>query len=107
MNISELPTINRIGTRIATLERKEEHLENRIDRGQGSAASLEFDRTELLAVREALRALKLHRSLVERMPNAFTVLRELVAMDPPGSPELQALVARAVQVLEDYRGFEE
>lgn len=103
----ELPAVNRIAVRIATLERKAEHLENRLASGQGSRTSLEFDRSELLAVEEGIRALKLHQAFVEKQPHAFEVLKELVALDLEDSaPQtLRRVIAKAEQVLEEFRGF--
>jgi hypothetical protein len=70
--------IRRLNARIATLERRAEHLEGRIRQPERREASLAFDKSELAAIEAGLEALRLHRAMLEPETSPVLILDELV-----------------------------
>ena len=72
------PYIERIHSKMAALERRLDKLDERIDGGQGSDASLGYDRAERKAIKEAVRALRWLDAIDRDLDTPILALAELV-----------------------------
>jgi hypothetical protein len=88
------PVIEHVSGKIATLERRAQHLGERLNGGrQGSAASAAFDRAELSAIEAAVRALKYHRAQVETLDEPILALSEIVQAHDEQEERIEDMIA--------------
>lgn len=105
---NELPDAKGFGGKIATLERRVEHLDRRIESGRGSVNSIDMDRGERSAlVKAALPAMRWVRSKMDGGDNPVLALAALVyAIDAEHLPKLdsktEAAMTRARAVLAEW-----
>lgn len=101
------PEIKHVAAKIATLERRAEHLSDQITSGQGSPQSMGYARAELRALEVAVEALRFHRVSNGEMEDPIAALASLVeAVEqlPPtiGGPDLAKALRAAERVLQAW-----
>jgi hypothetical protein len=92
-------------SKIATLERRADHLQRQLDENACSAGARSFVQAELAALKTALVTMRLHGRAAEGLPAPMVVMRELVeAVEKRGKldPELTRLLERASSVVADF-----
>ena len=72
------PSIERLNARIATLERRLDHLYERINDERRSESQKSWDRSEAAALEAALRALRFHRAAADEHTDPVAALAALV-----------------------------
>lgn len=99
------PMIDKVNASIAALERRQRFLQEKIDRNAGSAGALHFDREELVALDNALRALRLHRADVEGLDDVVLALDEILSAAREGwtGERLGNAIRRAERTLGEWR----
>ena len=71
------PIIKGLNAHLGAIERRVNWLRGGIQSGRGSRGSMEFDKAELAAHREAIRALRYHRQEVEKLDGLLLVLQAI------------------------------
>lgn len=76
-----VPIIAGVNAKIGTLERRMQHLQRRLDADDyRSSNAAEFDRTEVEALRAAIRALRFHAARLAPETDPVVALQRLVAV---------------------------
>lgn len=92
------PKLQQLLGKVATLERRADHLQRQLDRGECSPGARSFIAAERGALEAAIVALRLHHAEVEGLTKPLEVLRELIAFlesDEGSDEELTRLLERA------------
>ena len=103
--MSEAKQLQNLNAKLATLERRYEHLGAQLEGGRFSASSRSFVEAERTALEGAMLAMRLHHAKVEGLPQPASALRELVdylERQPKGEPALQRLLERASFALVEF-----
>jgi hypothetical protein len=91
--------------KVATLERRADHLQRQLDNWQSSSGAREFASAERSALEAAIVCMKLHYAEAEGMDQPMKVLRDLIAyLEKKAKPdaELTQLLERASVALTEF-----
>ncbi len=98
-----MPVLKRVSSKIATLERRADHLEGQLSEWRGSPHGRDFARAELSAVKAGVAALRYHRSEIEGLDQPILALQELVeAVKEEAAWAKSPEVLRASAILEEW-----
>lgn len=108
--MSEIHQLQQLNGKLATLERRTEHLQRQLDENACSAGARSFIKSELAALNTAMIAMRLHHAQVEGMPHPVGMLRELVAaveklaedLPPQATDHLTELLERASVAITEF-----
>lgn len=95
------PVVPRATLKIAALERRAAHLDERLASGRYGAVSDSFDKGERLAIEAGILALKYHRSEVEGIGDVVTALEAVVVAHATKS-NMAPAIADARRALEEW-----
>ncbi len=91
--------------KVATLERRADHLQRQLDNWQSTSGARDFASAERAALEAAIVCMKLHYVEVEGMEHPLQSLRELIThleKKVKLDPELTRLLERASVVITEY-----
>ena len=108
--MSDIHQLQQLNAKLATLERRAEHLQRQLDLNECSKAARSYVAAERAALEAAMIALRLHHAQVENMPHPVGVLRELVAaieqlaedLPPQATDHLTELLERASVAITEF-----
>ena len=100
MSNNALPVIENLATKITTLERRREFLDDQVQRDHGSPKSLSFARAEVSALDSGVDAMRYHAQVMRGLDTHLSVLRELAESD--GGDGFRQARAKAMAILEEF-----